>query len=105
MSVQRGCDIVEYNRGKWYLFIAQDEYDFDFKTFELVGAFSTDERADDYICENYSNPGGTWVKKKPKGSKLSDYLSAWQIKAIKKLKKSGRKSMFFGRNESRKLGN
>ena len=105
MSMQRGLELVEYKRGQWFAFVAEEEYDYDFNSFQLFGPKPTEEEIDKLQSRWVSNTGGGWVTKKPKGSKMSDYMSQWQIKAIKKhLKlKRGNCSTFFSKSDVHKL--
>ena len=56
-SVSRYCAIYKAENGSWYLELANDEYD-DRDEATTYGPFNSEEKADNYLSQNFSNPGG-----------------------------------------------
>ncbi len=76
-SMERYCAIYKAKDGKWYMDLAQDEYE-DYDRATTYGPFPSEDAAEKYL-DNFSNPGG-WTsddsgkrpvpKKSPNGSKV-----------------------------------
>ena len=59
-SMSRHCDIYKARDGKWYLELADNEYG-EWDEANTYGPFNSEEKADDYLSNNFSNPGGMGV--------------------------------------------
>ena len=59
-SVSRFCEFWLASNGKWYMDLAHDEYGeaYDATTY---GPFNSEEAADKYLRDNFSNPGGASI--------------------------------------------
>jgi len=55
-SMSRYCGIWKANNGRWYLDLAPNEYDGYDKAI-TYGSFSSEEAAEKYLEDNFSNPG------------------------------------------------
>jgi hypothetical protein len=55
MSMSRGCLVVKWTDNKWYIIVAQEEYDFDFDDYCIYGPSSSEEQAFENMPE--ANPG------------------------------------------------
>lgn len=75
-STPRGCDIILADNGQWYLGINDIEGEYSDEDKSWYGGFLSEERAEKYLNDNFSNPGGWGVddsgtrpnpKKYPKG--------------------------------------
>jgi len=58
MSMMRGCDVVELEPGKWYCFVAVEEYDEDFAEFSTYGPAADADAAYRKMTDVECNPGG-----------------------------------------------
>lgn len=68
MSVQRECAIIKItDRGGFYLFLAAQEHgELMPGQADVFGPFATISAAEEYLAENFANPGGTWVPRQGK---------------------------------------
>ena len=92
MSCQRECGIIETSPGKWYLLLAHHEYgELNPHEASAYGPFKTEDAADDYLRDYFSNPGGLWVEEYDPERKLGS--DALQMISIAKAPKTAN-SMF-----------
>ena len=77
MSSSRGCMLVEYKENEWYAIVALDEYDYEFRSFEVFGPASTEDEAMEKVFDNCSNPGGSVTVRK-------DRVEDWEKSVIEK---------------------
>ncbi len=77
-SMQRFCQIYKARDGNWYLELSPNEHD-DRSTAFAYGPFSSQKSADEYLSNNFSNPGSMGIddsgkapvpKKSPNGRPL-----------------------------------
>jgi hypothetical protein len=61
MSVSRQCFFGLATDGKWYMQLGNDEHDWNEIDCTWYGPFDSQEQADDYRCDNFSNPGGAEI--------------------------------------------
>lgn len=61
MSVSRKCAFVLATDGKWYMQLGNGEYDYDDIDCTWYGPFDSEEQADEYLYNNFSNPGGSEI--------------------------------------------
>ena len=73
MSMSRGCLLVEYADKEWYCIIARDEYDYDFRSFDISGPAKTEDDA--FNTHEGSNPGSSQTVKK-------EDIGDWEKEAI-----------------------
>lgn len=59
-SMSRYSAIWLANNEKWYLDLAPNEYGEE-EDADTYGPFSSEDAADKYLSDNFSNPGGGWV--------------------------------------------
>lgn len=57
MSMSRHCGIYKATDLKWYMELAEEEYG-DSSDADCYGPFDSQEDADKYLSDNFSNPGG-----------------------------------------------
>ena len=55
MSRSRGCLVIELRPGEWWVAVAYDEYDYEFRSGEKFGPAVSEEAANDMVT--CSNPG------------------------------------------------
>ena len=60
MSVSRYCSIEKVQDGSWYLVLGNEEYA-DRSDSTTYGPFRSESAANEYLDDNFSNPGGFWV--------------------------------------------
>lgn len=62
MSSMRACSFWLANDGKWYLTLGNHEYAFEREDCTDYGPFDSEEEADRYLRNNFTNPGcsDTW---------------------------------------------
>lgn len=79
-SMSRYSAIWKANNGKWYLDLAPNEYGEE-EDADTYGPFGSEDAADSYLSNNFSNPGGGWVDdsgdrepptESPNGSKVKN---------------------------------
>ena len=58
MSVSRECCIYKATDDKWYLLLGDFEYAYDEEDCTTYGPFVSEEKADRFLSNNFSNPGG-----------------------------------------------
>lgn len=58
-SLSRYCDFYKAKDGKWYMDLANNEYG-EYDDCTTYGPFNSLEKADEYLHNNHSNPGGAW---------------------------------------------
>jgi hypothetical protein len=59
MSSSRTCDFYLATDGKWYVMLGDHEYAYEDHQCIHYGPFMSEEKADDYVRNNHSNPGGS----------------------------------------------
>lgn len=64
-SMQREAFIFKAKNGKWYYFIAHEEYG-EYPDGTTYGPFGSDKEAERHMMDNHSNPGGLYVDKSGK---------------------------------------
>lgn len=57
MSTMRRCDFYLATDGKWYMMLGNHEYAYDDCVCTTYGPFPTQDVADEYLTDNFSNPG------------------------------------------------
>ena len=57
MSTQRGCDTVELKPDEWYCIVANDEHDYDFRSFTVYGPYHSENMSLRMMAMRESNPG------------------------------------------------
>jgi hypothetical protein len=83
MSMERRCDFIRANDLKWYLVLGENEHDYDDDDCLNYGPFDTEEQADDYLIEHFSNPGfsitdNSCVQDPP--SPLEPMVKSWGVR-------------------------
>jgi len=58
MSMQRRCDFTKCADGKWYMTLGNNEHSEDDWDCTVYGPFESEEKADDFLRDNFANPGG-----------------------------------------------
>ena len=91
MSMSRGCITVEWKKNEFYCITAQDEYDYNFKRFEVTGSKKTAREA--FLTHDGCNPGAVeeWNKD---GKTLAKAYPVWVLRAIRKYKKELKKPKY-----------
>lgn len=64
-SRSRHCEFYKATDGKWYMELADREYG-EQRDATTYGPFLTQEAADDYLRDNFSNPGGSYIDRSGK---------------------------------------
>ncbi len=59
MSCSRHCAFYKATNGSWYMELAQEEYA-GREDATTYGPFATQDAADEYLRDGFSNPGGSW---------------------------------------------
>lgn len=59
MSTSRGCFFYKATDQKWYVALNEEEYDHDVETAIHYGPFVSEEAANEYVRDGFSNPGGS----------------------------------------------
>jgi hypothetical protein len=59
MSQSRKCEFVLASNKKWYVILGNFEYAYDEQDCTVYGPFATEEKADEYVSENFANPGSS----------------------------------------------
>lgn len=58
MSMQRGCEVIELEPGKWFCVVACAEHDYDFQSATVYGPAQTADDAWNMMSDWEANPGG-----------------------------------------------
>jgi hypothetical protein len=59
MSKSRGCFFYKALDQKWYVALNEDEYDYELGSAVHYGPFNSEEDAEQYVRNGFSNPGGS----------------------------------------------
>jgi hypothetical protein len=59
MSCSRDCAFYKAQDGKWYMELAEEEYA-GREDATTYGPFGSQEAADKYLTDGFSNPGSSW---------------------------------------------
>jgi len=59
MSMQRACDFYLATDGSWYCRLGNYEYAYEDHQCTEYGPFTSEDAADKYVRDNFSNPGGS----------------------------------------------
>lgn len=57
MSMSRHCEIYKASDNQWYLELAEEEYG-ESDDADCYGPFESEQAADKYLSDGFSNPGG-----------------------------------------------
>lgn len=59
MSCSRACNFYLASDNNWYVMLGNSEYSYDEDQCTHYGPFSSEEKAEEYVQKNHSNPGGS----------------------------------------------
>lgn len=85
MSVSRECAYIEVtDRGGWYLFLAREEYgELTPWSADCIGPFTSEKTTNNYLHDNFANPGGYCVDSNLTYARLNQTLRTLLDQATK----------------------